>query len=295
MPTTVIINPVSGGAHPDDAHRRVETAAGWRDAAGQAPEVVVTERPGHARELARAAAARQCSLVVAWGGDGTVNEVATALAFSRVAMAIVPSGSGNGLATELQIAGRADEAFHQAARAHPRAIDLGEIDGRLFVNIAGIGFDAHVAARFNEPGNIKRGFATYASIVGRTLLRYQPADYTITTAEGAIDARRAMMVTFANSAQFGNGARIAPGALIDDGRLDLVVVEERSRLRTILGLPRLFNGTAAGFPGYTTQRIAEATIRSANPMVFHVDGEPVQGGRELNVRVHPEALLIAVR
>ncbi len=295
MPSTIIINPVSGGWHPDEARRRIAIASGWRDAAGDVPHVVITERAGHARELARAAVARGCPLVVAWGGDGTINEVATALAFGTVPMAIVPSGSGNGLATELRVATEADQAFHDAVRARPRPIDLGEIDGRLFVNIAGIGFDAAVAAKFNESCNVRRGFATYASIAGRMLLRYRPADYTITMPDARIEAPRALIVTFANSAQFGNNARIAPNAVIDDGRLDLVVVQERSRLRTILGLPRLFNGKAEGFPGYSVRRVADAVVRATEPIMFHVDGEPVQGGRELHVRVHPGALLIAVR
>jgi YegS/Rv2252/BmrU family lipid kinase len=291
---SIIINPVAGGARGDRARQRVEIAAAWRDDAGRPAEVVVTERAGHAGELARAAA-RQAGLVIAWGGDGTINEVASALAFGNVPMAIVPAGSGNGLATELEIDNRPRQAIDEAVRSRPRPIDLGEIAGRLFVNIAGLGFDAHVAEKFNAPENVKRGLATYASITGRALFRYRPADYAITTPDGCVRARRAVMVSFANSAQFGNGARIAPGAAVDDGLLDLVVLEERSRLASILALPRLFNGTIGRHPGYTLRRVTEATITSAEPILFHADGEPIQGGTELKIRVHPRALLLAVR
>jgi diacylglycerol kinase (ATP) len=107
--------------------------------------------------------------------------------------------------------------------------------------------------------------------------------------------RRALIVTFANSAQFGNGARIAPAARLDDGRLDMVVFEESSRFATVWALPRLFTGGVGRLRGITTEQIERATIESDVPMRFHVDGEPVQGGTRLEARVHPGALLVCVR
>jgi YegS/Rv2252/BmrU family lipid kinase len=293
MPVAIIVNPIAGGMRAEGARRRLELAASWRDPAGGAAEVVVTERRGHARELARAAAAR-ASLVVAWGGDGTVNEVASALAFGAVPMAIVPAGSGNGLATELNLPFDPRSALDFAARARPRRVDVGEINRQLFVNIAGIGFDARIAAEFSRPANVKRGLSAYASITGRMLLRYRAENYSIVADGVAVDARRALMVTFANSTQYGNGARIAPRASVDDGRLDLVVVRERSRVRTVIGVPRLFTGTADRFPGYATRQIAEAVVRSDRAMIFHADGEPFEGGTEIVVRVHPAALPLAI-
>jgi diacylglycerol kinase family enzyme len=106
---------------------------------------------------------------------------------------------------------------------------------------------------------------------------------------------RAVLVTVANSAQFGSGARIAPRALLDDGLLDLVVVEERARWRTVLNVRRLFDGTVEKIPGCSICHIQQATIESDQPMVFHVDGEPVEGGKRLSVRVLPAALRVAVR
>ena len=106
---------------------------------------------------------------------------------------------------------------------------------------------------------------------------------------------RAILVTAANSAQFGNGARIAPRALLDDGLLDLVIVEERARWRTVCSVPRLFDGTVERIPGCSISHVQRATIESDRPLLFHVDGEPLQGGTRLGVRVHPGALRVAVK
>lgn len=294
MAFAIIINPVAGAARPDGARARVTLAAAMRDVDGTAADVLVTERAGHGRELAQAALARGARLICAWGGDGTINEIASALAFGPVPLGIVPAGSGNGLALELGVDRQPDRAIAQALRATPRPIDLGELGGRLFVNIAGIGFDAYVASLFNRAGNVRRGLAGYVSISGRALLTYKAGRYTVTTGSSRVEVARGVLVTVANSPQFGNGARIAPDARVDDGLLDLVIVDERSRTRTICGLPRLFRGTVGQMRGCSIVRIREATIQSDQPMTFHVDGEPVEGGRELLARVHPGALRVAI-
>ena len=255
----------------------------------------VTERPGHARELAKAAVARGARLVMAWGGDGTINEVASALVFGEVPLGIVPAGSGNGLARQLSISQKPADAIRHAIGAEPRRIDVGELDDRIFVNVAGVGFDAHVAWRFNEQGTRRRGLATYASIAGRALMMYEPATYTIRTGDDeACPPVRAVLITVANSPEFGNGAIIAPGARVDDGVLDLVVMEELSRFTTVTQLPRLFQGTVDRAKGCSIRRITRATIESDHPMIYHVDGEPASGGTSLRVRVHPAALYVAI-
>jgi diacylglycerol kinase (ATP) len=290
----IIINPISGGATPEQARARAELASAVVDTHGDPAEVFLTERRGHARELAKAAVQRGARLVMAWGGDGTMNEVACALAFQEVPLGLVPAGSGNGLARELGVSSRPARAIAEAIAAEPRPLDLGEIDDRLFVNLAGVGFDAHVATQFNRPTNRRRGFNTYVAITARALVGYVPEHYAITTSDGRTESR-AILVTVANSAQFGNGARIAPGARVDDGLLDLVVVEERSRWQTLWNVRRLFTGTIDRMPGCVIRRVARATIESERPMVYHVDGEPVEGGTRLRVRVHPGALRIAVK
>jgi len=264
------------------------------DRHGDPAEVFVTERSGHARELTKAAVARGTGLVMAWGGDGTINEVASALVFGEIPLGIVPAGSGNGLARQLSISRNPSDAIRHAIGAQPRRIDVGEIDDRVFVNVAGVGFDAHVAWKFNEGGTRRRGLMRYASIAARALMTYAPATYTIRTDNDAVcPPVRAVLVTVANSPEFGNGAVIAPGARVDDGLLDLVVMEERSRLNTIVQLPRLFQGTVDRMKGCSIRRIGRATIESDRPMIYHVDGEPVSGGTSLRVRVHPGALYVA--
>ena len=294
MSVTIIINPISGGVSPDQARARAALASAVVDTNGDPLEVFVTEGRGHARELALAAVRRGTRLVISWGGDGTLNEVASALAFQPVPIGLVPAGSGNGFARELGVNVLPRQAIDDAIRAEPRTIDLGQVDDRLFVNVAGFGLDAYVAAQFDKPDNRRRGFAAYAAITARALASYVPQTYTITTAERCT-VSRAVLVTVANSAQFGSGARIAPRALLDDGLLDLVVVEERARWRTVLNVPRLFDGTVEKIPGCSVCHIQQATIESDQPMVFHVDGEPVEGGKRLPVRVLPAALRVAVR
>jgi YegS/Rv2252/BmrU family lipid kinase len=289
---SVIINPISGGARPDAARVRAQVALAAVERHGDRAEVFITERTGHARELAKSAVRRGARLVLAWGGDGTVNEVASALAFDDVPLGLVPAGSGNGLATELGVSKRADRAIAAALQAPPHRIDLGEIGGRLFVNIAGVGIDAHVAHEFGRASNVRRGFLTYAKITGRALFQYVPSRCRIVSDGGIVDTR-ALLVTIANGTQYGNNARIAPSARLDDGWLDLVIVEDASRLRTFANVPRLFNGTADRVPGCTIRRIRAAAIEADEPIVFHVDGEPVLGGTSLNVRIHPGALWIA--
>jgi diacylglycerol kinase (ATP) len=298
--TTIIINPISGGARPRAAQARADLARQVVAAHGRAADIQVTERVGHGRELAAAAVARGARLVLAWGGDGTINEVASALAFGDVVLGIIPAGSGNGLARELGVDTRAERAIADALHAAPRSMDMGEIGspatalraGHLFANIAGVGFDAHIAAQFATA--TRRGFLGYAGITARALTGYVPQRYRLTV-DGVEATHRAILVTIANSAQFGNNARIAPGARVDDGELDLVVLEEASRLATLRQMPRLFDGTVGQARGCHIRRIREVTIEAEQPMAYHVDGEPVAGGTRLIARVHPAALRIAVR
>lgn len=289
---TVIINPVSGGGTLASAQVRARLAADVIAACGAFPEVFITERPGHARELAAAAVTRGAERVCAWGGDGTLNEVATALAFTDVALGVVPSGSGNGLARELGIPLQAPAALDEAVRAEVRPIDLGEIDGRLFINIAGIGLDAHIASLFNSPANLQRGFTGYARLAAAAVLRYVADEYVIETPRGR-RRTRALFVTVANSPQWGNNARIAPEARVDDGLLDLVTIADRSAAAMIWHAPRLFTGSIGRMRGYAIEQIQSTIIESTRPIPFHVDGEPTIGGNRVEIRVRPGAIKIA--
>jgi diacylglycerol kinase (ATP) len=290
----VIINPISGtGGRLDVARARAEKAAALLLAHGIEPEVFLTERMGHARELAVAAVSHGASLVIAWGGDGTVNEVASVLAFGPAVLGVIPSGSGNGLARELGIPFEPEKALAVALGDRERVIDAGELDGRLFFNIAGIGLDARVAHEFAAGGLVRRGFARYLEITARELFTYQPDEHTIVT-DGQPQRERALLIAIANARQYGNGAIIAPQARVDDGQLDVVVVAHRSPLRALLQVPRVFLGQIARVPGVTIRRATEVEITSARQVLYHVDGEPFVGGASIRARVQPRALRIKV-
>ena len=290
----VIINPISGtGGRPDIARRRAEMAAALTAARNIEAEVFVTAHSGHARELTQAALARGITLVVGWGGDGTLNEVASVLAFRDVAMAVIPSGSGNGLARELGIPFDPVAALGVALDGRDRLIDCGELDGRLFFNIAGLGLDARVAHQFAAHGLVRRGFSRYLEITARELFRFEPDDHTIVV-DGVRTRTRALIVAIANSRQYGNGALIAPQALVDDGKLDIVVVAHRSPWRVLLQAPRLFAGQIARVPGVTMMTGVEIEVTSAHPVVYHVDGEPYVGAARVVARVHAQALRVRV-
>ena len=306
---TVIVNPISGGSRGREPAHRAELARTVVASFNEEVRVAVSERRGHVRELAAAAVDGGARLVIVWGGDGTVNEAGSALMGTKTPLAMVPSGSGNGRARELGVPPDPAAAIARALTTPARAIDAGELGGRPFFNLAGVGFDAHVASRFDRAG--RRGLATYVRVSARELMTYRSATYRIDssaslasprdrsvidgdelTARAEVPPRRALLVIFANSPQFGNGARIAPSARLDDGRLDLVIYEEMSRLSTLRVLPRLFIGGIEKVRGFSIQQIERARVESDAPITFHVDGEPVQGGKLLEARVLPGALMV---
>ena len=290
----VIVNPISGtGGRPELARRRIaeaEAALAARRADGR---VLVTEQSGHGAVLAREALEAGASLVIAWGGDGTINEVASELVFRDVPFGVIPSGSGNGLARELKIPCDVGQAFATAFAASERIIDAGEIEGRLFFNIAGVGLDARVAHQFAVTGLQRRGFARYIEIATQQLLSFRAGQYRI-TADGVATDTRALIIAVANGRQYGNGAVIAPDARIDDGRLDVIVVGERSALRALTQMPMLFSGRIGRVPGITMMPAHDVLITAADPMIYHADGEPCAGGTSIHIRIRPRALRVRV-
>jgi len=254
-------------------------------------EIVFTERAGHGRELAADFVRRGFSPIIAWGGDGTVNEVASALMFQDAVMAIVPAGSGNGLARELGISLRPERAIATAVYGHDRTIDVGELGGRIFVNLAGVGLDANVVRLFDRLSG--RGLLRYVLATLSQVFSYVAEVYVITAGAETFE-QRALIVELANGRQYGNGALIAPGARLDDGLLDLVVVGPLSPLRVLWGARRLFNGTIDREPGVTVRTASNITISAERPIPFHVDGEVEQGARFLTATVHSHALRVKV-
>lgn len=290
----VIVNPISGtGGRPELARRRIADAEAAIASRGLDGRVLVTTQSGHGSVLAREALADGATLVIAWGGDGTINEIASELAFHDVSFAVIPSGSGNGLARELHIPCNVGQAFAVACAGTERVIDAGEIEGRLFFNVAGVGLDAQVAHEFAVHGLARRGFSRYIEIATRRLFSFKAADYRI-VADGVITQTRAIVIAIANGRQYGNGAVIAPHAQIDDGKLEVIVVGERSALKALVQIPLLFAGRIDRVPGISMTSVREATIESASRMMFHADGEPREGGTSISVCIRPRALRVRV-
>jgi diacylglycerol kinase (ATP) len=290
----IIINPISGPKRRGTGVKRVELATRALEQLGANGEIRLTERSGHAHELALEAATSGAEVVMAWGGDGTINEVARALvrrddaAGPVPALGIVPGGSGNGLARDLGIPFDPARAIEYALSAKTRVVDAGELGEHLFFNVAGIGLDAHVAALVTTRIH-HRGLLPYLSATAGDLLHYKPVEYTIEI-DGQTTQASAMVLAFANSTQWGFGARIAPGAHLEDGLLDLVVVRDRGLIGNILRVPSLFTRRIDRQRGIDTHHVREVTIRSRAAMLFHVDGEAVQGSNTLIARVRPGAL-----
>lgn len=291
-PALVVINPISGvRAHAGGA---AEVALAHRvlGEAGYTADVAVTTGPGHATELAREAAGRGVELVIAWGGDGTMNEVARAVAFGPMALALVPAGSGNGLARDLGVPLDAAAALALAGRGRRRHIDAGEANGQLFFNVAGVGLDARVAHRFAESKG-RRGLSRYAQLGAQELLRYRAADYDVSW-DGGAAAGRKLFIALANSRQYGSHGCIAPAARVDDGRFDLVIVDDQPLWRVVRRVPAFFAGTLQSGGGVHMTTFAHARIASPAPLDVHLDGEPATVAGPLDVRVHPRALTIVV-
>ena len=293
----VIINPVSGPARRGGAARRVGIARHTLERLGAQANVRLTERVGHAYELGLEAAAAGVELVIAWGGDGTINEVGRALVQHHAeampgepasALGIIPGGSGNGLARELKIPFDPAQAFERALGADVRQVDAGMIGDRFFFNVAGVGLDSHIAALVSTRVH-HRGLLPYLKATGRDLLKYRPVDYRLQI-DGRSFQTSALLVAIANSKQYGFGAHIAPGALIDDGLMDVVIVEDRGLIGNVARIPSLFTRRLDRREGVTAAKARGITIRSERPMLFHVDGEAIQGSDTLIARVHPRVL-----
>jgi YegS/Rv2252/BmrU family lipid kinase len=288
----VIHNPRAGVA----SERAVRALRGARPDWGEGV-LRSTQREGHARELAREAVADGAELVLAVGGDGTVNEVAEGLLDSETTLGVIPVGSGNGLARTLGIPldpRRALEALEQGVQ---RRMDVGSLNGRPFLNVAGVGFDAAVGLAFQERGQRggRRGTAAYVRLALAQLLSYEARKWIIET-PGERRQARAFLVAIVNGRQYGAGALIAPEARLNDGKLDVIVVEEAPKVELLLNVPRLFLGSLRRSRRCHWLATSSLVLQGEGP--HHRDGEPAAGagagaGR-LEVSVLPRALRILV-
>jgi diacylglycerol kinase (ATP) len=291
MKTLFIFNPCSGRNRRRPA--LADAIRGFIAARALDAEFAMTEGPGHATALAREAAIAGHEVVVAVGGDGTMNEVAQGLLDTPAALALVPCGSGNGLALHLGLPRAPLAALQLAAGTGSRvvAVDTGVANGKPFFNAMGLGFDADVSRRFNRL--VRRGLPAYARVALSALrsLRSQRCTITAGPRTETIDA---LLVAVANSDQYGNNARIAPGARIDDGRLDLVAVSGGSWLGVAALVPRLFLGNLDRSPLVTRFAGPRFVIDRVAPGLIHTDGETHEAGARVEVVVRPQSLRMVI-
>jgi YegS/Rv2252/BmrU family lipid kinase len=288
----VVINPLSGAGM--DRPAAVERTALVRDVlqrAGIACTINVTERAGHARSLAAAAVSDGAELVIVWGGDGTVNEAGSALAGTATALGIVPAGSGNGLAASLCVPRDPRAALARALGSAVRTVDAGMLDRRYFFNIAGVGVDARIAECFNGLGRGHRGRWPYIRIGLREARAYRARTYKVSL-DGVTRHVAALLIAFANGREYGMGACISPGALLDDGLLEATIVEDRPVLSRLFDARHLVTRSVAKAPGVVVAQVRTASVATDGPLQYHVDGEPGTATGRVDVTIVPGALRV---
>ncbi|MBX3735877.1 MAG: diacylglycerol kinase family lipid kinase [Candidatus Didemnitutus sp.] len=289
MKVRFIFNPHSG-SNRRNPHLR-DKAAEFIAHCGWDGKVVSTERPRHATELARAAVDEGCELVVAIGGDGTMNEVASALVNTPAAFGLIPCGSGNGLGRHLGIPRAGRGAFRALAEGAVTTIDAGKVNQHLFFCAAGTGFEALIAERFALLTS--RGFAGYLKESAKAWWSYRPERYTIHH-PGGRDAVEAFTLAIANSSQYGNNAYIAPDASVSDGMLDVVAVPHVNAFRAVPLAIRLFHGSINRVPDVRHFQGSQFVIERAKPGWMHTDGEPRAETSRIEVSVLPRSLRVMV-
>lgn len=283
-----VVNPISGNRAGVKACEYIDDVL---DVERFAYVVKQTEYAGHASELARQAVTDGVDVVVAVGGDGTVNEIAGALIHTNTALAIVPVGSGNGLARHLRIPMDVKKALEIINHCLVKSLDFGLMNGLPFFCTCGIGFDAFVSHKFAQSG--KRGMLSYLENTLSEGLRYKPQTYLLETPDGKIEME-AFLVTCANASQYGNNAFIAPEASMSDGLLDVVVMKPFSVLEAPQIAVQLFTRTLNDSAHIVTFKAKEVKITRRTPGVAHYDGDPVEMGKELYVSVVPSGIKMVV-
>ncbi|MDQ3072765.1 MAG: diacylglycerol kinase family lipid kinase [Bacteroidota bacterium] len=234
---------------------------------------------------------RAVDTVAVVGGDGTVNRIAGQMLYSNIRLAIIPSGSGNGLARELGLPSDASDALQVIKSGRERVIDCGLANDAPFFCTAGAGFDAHVSGLFS--GSKKRGFYNYCRITLSQVFGYRPQTYKILV-NGNELVRESYMVTIANGSQFGNNAYIAPQAELDDGLLDVCLIKPFP-WQYLAGLIwRLFHRSIHLSRYYESFKTREVALTRESPGFFHFDGEPVQFDKEIKIKIQAGALRVLV-
>ena len=295
MTVDLIVNPASGPARRDlPRHERLRFVSALLHARGATTiRATQTSGVGDAARAAHEARRLGTDLVVVWGGDGTLNEVAGPLLGTRIPVGLVPGGSGNGFARGLGLPLTVEAAVQMAVSGDPLAIDTGVVSGRAFLNLAGVGFDAAVAARVNA-GNVRRGLRPYLRAILHEWQTFDSQRFRITLDDQPAFEVDAHLVVVCNGQQYGHGARIAPAAAFDDGVLDVVVVPRITMARLLRDGWRLFNGTVGEVAGVRTARAARVELSHEAPLPVHLDGEVVAADTSRTFAVRPHSLRVKV-
>ncbi len=283
-----IINPNAGRGKLDVKERVARFFSGRRITY----EAEHTRSRGHATELAARAVQAGFSTVVAAGGDGTIRETAGPLLGKQAALGILPCGSGNGLARNLYIPLDFETALEGLLAWETRLVDAGLADGKPFFCAAGVGLDAEVAHDFNSMSR-RRGILPYVWHAARRVLSYEPRPVV-----AAVDGRRleltAMINAVLNGVQYGGGARVAPGAYIDDGLLDLVSIRKAPLPRLLAALPSLFSGHLdRNVSFYSAYKGRLIELDCGGGAWYHLDGEDFYSDSgKIRFSVLPSALRV---
>ncbi len=264
-----IINPVSGTGSKDKIPRLIDTVV---DHDKNDVSIIMSEYAGHASEIAAQAVNDGIDVVVAIGGDGTVNEVGSALVGTDTALAIVPSGSGNGLARHLRISMNASRALQVLNNGVVGKFDYCTVNGKPFFCTCGMGFDAAVSHKFANEGT--RGFITYIKTTLTEFFKYKAQDYIIDI-DGKRLEDRAFVIACCNAAQYGNNAYIAPRATMQDGLIDVTVMHGFSLVESPLVGARLFFRSLDKDRHVSIYRGKQVIIERMNEDFMHIDGDPV--------------------
>lgn len=296
----VIVNRRAGGGLSDTSWARLSTAV----ADGLGPFTArFTEHRGHATDLAREAAAADAPLVVAFGGDGTINEVANGLLGTRTPLGIIPRGTGGDFRRTLDLPEDVTKAAARVKQAAPRTIDAGLVklmghDGspieRRFVNVSSVGFSAAVADRANRSSKRLGAKAAFLSATVRTLLGTDNADLVLRIDDGEPMRRKVMFVAMGNGCFFGGGMKVCPKADLQSGTLDVVLVGDLTRLDVILKTNRLYDGTHLAMKEVFHSTAHKVHIEAADPaakVLVELDGE-TPGQLPATFSIMPGALVL---
>ncbi len=275
-----LINPISGTANKDYLPETIRQVV---DSSIFDLSIRFTQRPNHAYQLAKEAAGNGYYGVIAVGGDGTVNETASALCDTDTALGIVPNGSGNGLARHLDIPMDINEALEIINSRNIGQYDYCTANNHPFFCTCGVGFDAQVSAKFAKSG--KRGPLSYVKSAVSEYLKYRPQSYRITSPEGTI-AEKAFIIACGNASQYGNNAYIAPNADMQDGLIDVTVILPITPLDTAMLGILLFSRHIDQDTNIISFRTPSLTIERDKSGIMHLDGETMMMPEKIEIRCH---------